>query len=557
MAGRNHVPPAHAQLLEIREVAVQRGYLPPPPPPPLSHILVQDPRLRGAPDRIAAAHKREIQTLLHDSQHLAATRRALEQDLSLAQQELRHLAASAHEVKNDRTAELRLVYERSLKLEADVQAIEAHKAELREVRLDVEKLTVINQDLTTKLETVNADFAKAKSELKDFPAIKDEIEAMQQELRKGRGTSDSQIDPSDELFLHHSDHTNFSLSHKLLDGDNYNHWKRSVEVSLLTKNKLGLVRGSWKCPKSDSPQYLQWNRCNSIVISWLLYSGSPSVPDYFTKINRLWDAQGTMMQIPPYTSGSSKEFTEILQNQKLMQFFMGLNDFYRNVRGDAASFMSNQRNMSYGNKDMGQGQGKNASGSVHGYPPGHKFYKEKRVAVNVTHENVGGENVDPNLKSGENAAGESCMISQEQYGNLMALLSKISAQDNQIIHTSMMANYSHGLNHNWIIDSGASDHITPNLSLFHTYDPMVDGTYITMPNGGQAKVTHKGTVVLSPDLILENVLHVPAFHFNLLSTSQLTKQLLASLIFDSRSCILQGPSMKRSFVLDKATRGFP
>ncbi|GAB2214684.1 hypothetical protein Droror1_Dr00019044 [Drosera rotundifolia] len=185
MAGRNHVPPAHAHLLEIREVAVQRGHLPPPPPPPPSHILVQDPRLRGAPDRIAA-HKREIQTLLHDNQHLAATRRTLEQDLSLAQQELRHLSAAAHEVKNDRTAEVRQVYERSLKLEADVQAIEAHKAELREVRLDVEKLTDINQDLTTKLETVNAELAKAKSELKDFPAIKDEIEAMQQELRKGR-----------------------------------------------------------------------------------------------------------------------------------------------------------------------------------------------------------------------------------------------------------------------------------------------------------------------------------------------------------------------------------
>lgn len=183
------------------------------------------------------------------------------------------------------------------------------------------------------------------------------------------------------------------------------------------------------------------------------------------------------------------------------------------------------------------------------------------MAASVTHENVGGENVDLNLKPGENAAGESCMISQEQYGHLMALLSKISAQENQMIHTSMMAGMtvcllsSHGLNHNWIIDSGPSDHITPNLSLFHTYGPMVDETYITMPNGGQAKVTHKGTVVLSLDLILENVLHVFAFHFNLLSTSQLTKQLSASLIFYSRSCILHSPSMKRSLVLGKATRG--
>ncbi|GAB2274271.1 hypothetical protein Dimus_009037 [Dionaea muscipula] len=184
MAGRNHLQPS--RLVELREVPLPRGH-----PPP--SILIEDPRLRRVPPPAAiiieeriSAHQREIQALLIDNQHLAATHVALKQDLSLVQQELRHLAAAAQEVKNERDAEVRQVYERSLKFEAEVRVIEALKAELREVRNDVEKLTAIKQELTAKSKAINADLARAKSELQDLPEIKGQIEAMRQELQKGR-----------------------------------------------------------------------------------------------------------------------------------------------------------------------------------------------------------------------------------------------------------------------------------------------------------------------------------------------------------------------------------
>ena len=46
----------------------------------------------------------------------------------------------------------------------------------------------------------------------------------------------------------------------------------------------------------------------------------------------------------------------------------------------------------------------------------------------------------------------------------------------------------------WIIDSGASDHITPHLNLFSSVQPLKHPTYITMPNGKQSKVSHIGSV---------------------------------------------------------------
>jgi len=48
------------------------------------------------------------------------------------------------------------------------------------------------------------------------------------------------LDHSDELLLHPSDHSNCSWASELLTGSNYSQRKRSCEVSLVSKHKLGL-----------------------------------------------------------------------------------------------------------------------------------------------------------------------------------------------------------------------------------------------------------------------------------------------------------------------------
>ncbi|GAB4860244.1 hypothetical protein Ancab_011724 [Ancistrocladus abbreviatus] len=185
MAGRNPYPPPH--LLQLREIPLQRGT-------PHPAILIEDPRLRLVQtphpavilEERLAAHQREIQTLLVDNQRLAATHVALKQELSLAEQDLRHLTTTAREVKSERDAEVREVYNRSLKTEAVVRAIEALKNELIQVREDIKKLSEIKLELCTKLKAIDGDLAQAKLELKEMPAIKAEIELMHQELQKGR-----------------------------------------------------------------------------------------------------------------------------------------------------------------------------------------------------------------------------------------------------------------------------------------------------------------------------------------------------------------------------------
>ena len=46
---------------------------------------------------------------------------------------------------------------------------------------------------------------------------------------------------------------------------------------------------------------------------------------------------------------------------------------------------------------------------------------------------------------------------------------------------------------------------------------------IRLPNGDMAKVTHVGIVQVSPTSLLENVLCIPSFSFNLISINKLTQ----------------------------------
>ena len=196
MAGRNHLPPPNA--LKIREVSSTRV---PYPSHPNYQALIEEDRYRHRSgtipatagrhhpavieERIISQH-REIQTLLGDNQRLAATHVALKQELAAAQQEVSHLSATAASVKAERDAQVRDVYERSLKMEAEVRSIDALNAELAQVRADIQKLRASRQELSAQLQTINNDLAASRSDLKEVQAITDGIESMRHELQRGR-----------------------------------------------------------------------------------------------------------------------------------------------------------------------------------------------------------------------------------------------------------------------------------------------------------------------------------------------------------------------------------
>ncbi|TXG74464.1 hypothetical protein EZV62_003043 [Acer yangbiense] len=153
----------------------------PPPPTTTRHL----PSIHHLEDRVAIQHG-EIQSLLAENQRLAATHVALKQELSLTNQDFRHLSSTASEIKAERDAEVREVYEKSLKLDAEARAVNLMSAELNQVRADVEKLGMVKKDLTNHLKEINDAIAKAKADSKDVRSVNAEIETMRQEIQRGR-----------------------------------------------------------------------------------------------------------------------------------------------------------------------------------------------------------------------------------------------------------------------------------------------------------------------------------------------------------------------------------
>lgn len=56
--------------------------------------------------------------------------------------------------------------------------------------------------------------------------------------------------------------------------------------------------------------------------------GTGSVTSFFTKLKSLWDKRDALCEIPPCSCKAAKDIKAYMENQKTMQFLMGLNDNY-------------------------------------------------------------------------------------------------------------------------------------------------------------------------------------------------------------------------------------
>ena len=62
----------------------------------------------------------------------------------------------------------------------------------------------------------------------------------------------------------------------------------------------------------------------------------------------------------------------------------------------------------------------------------------------------------------------------------------------------------------WIVDSGASDHMTGNSTLFSTYSPCPGNYKVSIANGERAVVAGQGTIKISNAFMLEKCVTCPS-----------------------------------------------
>ncbi|KAM3282710.1 hypothetical protein P3S67_026355 [Capsicum chacoense] len=192
------------------------------------------------------------------------------------------------------------------------------------------------------------------------------------------------MDPNHPNHLHASDSPDTTLVNTPFDGKGYSGWKRSVLIALSAKNKLGFITGYHPCPASDSTDFQAWNRCNDMVTSWILNSLSKDIADsviysktvqelwiilehkfgqsngaklyhlqkelnnlnqgtnskagYFTRLKKLWDELNSLnsnIQCSCVCMCEGKlKLKKSLEDERLIQFLMGLNDTYSQARSN-------------------------------------------------------------------------------------------------------------------------------------------------------------------------------------------------------------------------------
>jgi len=82
----------------------------------------------------------------------------------------------------------------------------------------------------------------------------------------------------------------------------------------------------------------------------------------------------------------------------------------------------------------------------------------------------------------------------------------------------------------FLVDSGATHHITNDLANMAIYHPYTGPDSLFMGNGSGLNISHSGTLLIN-DLSLSNVLCVPSMKQKIISVPQLTKQTNSAVLF--------------------------
>lgn len=150
-----------------------------------------------------------------------------------------------------------------------------------------------------------------------------------------------------------------------------------MKIALHAKNKLGFIAGACRKLAATSPSLYQLELCNAVVLSWIcssvskdifcglvyaidasmvwadlkerfdkvcgsriyaihcdivrLTQGSATISVYFSKLKQLWDELASLVSSPSCDCPNSKSYVEHEQ-QRLIQFLMGLNESYSSIR---------------------------------------------------------------------------------------------------------------------------------------------------------------------------------------------------------------------------------
>ncbi|XP_074347249.1 uncharacterized protein LOC141686088 [Apium graveolens] len=114
---------------------------------------------------------------------------------------------------------------------------------------------------------------------------------------------------------------------------------------------------------------------------------------------------------------------------------------------------------------------------------------------------------------------------------------------------------TNGSGSEWIVDSGATDHMTGDLKLLTDAKVLTGQKTINLPTGFGTKFSHTGQVHLAPHLCFQNVLYVPSFKHNLVFMQRLIKDNNYEVQFFTDHCVIADKHTKKLHAIGTVRNG--
>ncbi|KAJ0578257.1 hypothetical protein HanIR_Chr05g0245321 [Helianthus annuus] len=132
--------------------------------------------------------------------------------------------------------------------------------------------------------------------------------------------------------------------------------------------------------------------------------------------------------------------------------------------------------------------------------------------------------------------------------------SSMSGVYGNFVSCSSMTDF--GFNYNWVIDSGANQHMVMiNKDMYNCVDVSGFDIKVCHPNGTCAKVTKIGDIKLANGVVLCDVFYVPEYNVNLMSVFKLAKDNKLSVVFDEDTCSIQDLKSRKVLVTGRQDNG--
>ncbi|XP_074318258.1 uncharacterized protein LOC141655058 [Silene latifolia] len=344
----------------------------------------------------------------------------------------------------------------------------------------------------------------------------------------------------DPMFLSNSDSPAMELGNTKFSGTNFLSWSRCVVMALGTENKQGFLTGAVAMPALTSPKYSQWIRCDYMVRYWLLNSIDQDLKENFITCK---SAKSLWTDLCERAAGQGKGPWNVWKrDDKKEENKPKVDDiwcYHCNKKGHLpeSCFIKFPELKA---KFLARFSGNAAGGPMFNQPT-----QAFQYPAAPSTSQYGAQYAPPHTSPGFSVWFSTAACFSAGHTSTAKNDSPVDFSDASVNFTGItLANQKacDTCKDAWIIDSGATDHMTGHKHYFDCLQLLRKTILIGLPDGSSQLVTYGGHITLESGIRLHNVLYVPAFKHNLLSVGKLlsTTQLLIRFFVDK--CVIQDPA---------------